>query len=55
MANHCIEVGCPECGHCFCARGCSLEYQMDPEEVKTGNMVYSNDKCPKCGAEMVIV
>jgi hypothetical protein len=49
MANHCIEVGCLECGHCFCARGCGLE------EVKAGNMVNSNDKCSKCGAEMVMV
>ncbi len=52
MANHCIEVGCPKCGHCLCLRGCGLEYQVDPETLKDEHE-FGDEPCPKCGTQMV--
>lgn len=52
MANHCIEVGCPKCGHCHCLR-CSSNFQMKPEEIKD-NTVWEGEVCQKCDSKVMV-
>jgi Fe2+ or Zn2+ uptake regulation protein len=62
MANHCIEVCCPECGRAWCTRGCGFNSPPDKELAKEykkrleeKRVIYAGVKCDKCGASCVMM